>query len=121
MGKPEAYVETYLRDRCREEGYLCYKFVSPGNNGVPDRIIIGHGEIFFVETKAAGKKPRQEQLIRMKEMQEHDAECWVIDTREGVDELLASRKVAKSKRPNPQKMKPKTTCQCVGMLVPIKR
>lgn len=53
------------------EGYLCkqvkivlhgiaFKFVSPGFNGVPDRIVlVPMGRIYFVETKAPGKKLRK--------------------------------------------------------------
>lgn len=118
MGKPEAYVETYLRDSCREEGYLCMKFVSPANAGVPDRIIIGNGEVFFVETKARGQKPRPSQVAMIKTMQEHGAEVWVIDSREGVDELLANRKRKKKKKPPSLQREP--TVKCVGTLVNIK-
>ena len=37
-----------------------FKFVSPGQNGVPDRIVlVPMGRIYFVETKAPGKKLRK--------------------------------------------------------------
>lgn len=87
MGKPEAYVENYLRDKGKEYGFLCWKFVSPANAGVPDRVIIGHGVIMFVEVKAPGQKARQLQLAVHKQMREHGADVRVIDTREGVDAL----------------------------------
>lgn len=121
MGKPEAYVENYLRDRCREDGYMCMKFVSPGNAGVPDRIIIGHGEVFFVETKAKGQKPRQQQVSMIEQMRANGAEVHVIDTREGVDELLASRKLPNGQRKKPEELKKKPpVCRCVGRLEMIK-
>lgn len=63
MPKKEAEkdVEKYLCKRVKED--LCglaLKFVSPGFNGVPDRIILLPGaRIYFVETKAPGKKLRK--------------------------------------------------------------
>ena len=36
----ESYIESYLVRKVKEHGGLCYKFVSPGNPGVPDRLII---------------------------------------------------------------------------------
>lgn len=35
----EKEIESYLRDRIRRIGGKAYKFVSPGNNGVPDRLV----------------------------------------------------------------------------------
>ncbi len=46
-----------------KSGALCLKFVSPGFNGVPDRIILLPGaKVVFVETKKLGKKERIRQL-----------------------------------------------------------
>ena len=48
----EADIEKNLRLRLQKAGCLFYKFVSPGNNGVPDRIaILPGGKIYFVELK----------------------------------------------------------------------
>ena len=53
----EKTVEKELCDRVKND--LCgwaLKFVSPGQNGVPDRIVlVPYGRIYFVETKAPGK------------------------------------------------------------------
>ena len=52
----EKDVEAYLRDQVKGKGGKAYKFVSPGNDGVPDRMICMPGErVFFVELKAPGK------------------------------------------------------------------
>jgi hypothetical protein len=57
----ESEVEKKLCKRVKEELHgRAFKFVSPGQNGVPDRIIlIPMGRIYFVETKAPGKKLRR--------------------------------------------------------------
>jgi hypothetical protein len=55
----EAKLELALRVWAIKQGGLCLKFVSPGHNGVPDRIIImPGGKVSFVELKAPGCKPR---------------------------------------------------------------
>jgi len=38
---PESKIEAYLREQCARRGWAAMKWVSPGNAGVPDRIIIG--------------------------------------------------------------------------------
>lgn len=88
MGKPENAVESYLRTQSERLGYLCWKFVSPAKNGVPDRLLIGHGQTFFVETKAPGKTTRSQQKATHKVMIEHGAEVYVADTRKKIDKLL---------------------------------
>lgn len=57
----EKEVEKHLCKKVKEELHgLALKFVSPGFNGVPDRIILlPMGRIYFVETKAPGKKLRK--------------------------------------------------------------
>lgn len=88
MGQ-ESIVETHLRKQAKEHGYLCYKFTSPGNNGVPDRILIGHGKVLFIETKAPKKVPRKLQERVHEKMRDHGANVLVIDTKEKVDDLFA--------------------------------
>ncbi|MDD5852598.1 MAG: VRR-NUC domain-containing protein [Lachnospiraceae bacterium] len=51
----ERDIEGYMRLKLKQQGALFLKWVSPGNNGVPDRIaIFPSGEIWFVELKADG-------------------------------------------------------------------
>lgn len=48
----EKDIEKYLGERVKKLGGLYYKFVSPGNDGVPDRLIVWpNGEVDFVELK----------------------------------------------------------------------
>lgn len=84
----ECAVEQYLRTQCSKRGFLCLKFISPSNDGVPDRTIIGHGHTFFVETKAPGGEPRKLQKSVIRRMRQHGALVYVIDSKNGVDELL---------------------------------
>lgn len=40
MERTEKDVEQYLCKRVKEMGGKAYKFVSPGNAGVPDRLVV---------------------------------------------------------------------------------
>lgn len=48
----EQEIEQKLRQAVKEMGGRAYKFISPGNIGVPDRIVIMPGrQVIFVELK----------------------------------------------------------------------
>lgn len=52
----EKATEKYLRDEIRKIGGRAYKFVSPGNTGVPDRLVcLPGGKVVFIELKSEGK------------------------------------------------------------------
>ena len=52
MVERERDVEKTLKREVKNLGGMTYKFVSPGNDGVPDRIIIWpDGHVGFVELK----------------------------------------------------------------------
>ena len=54
----ESTVERHLREEAKKRKGTALKFVSPGMNGVPDRIVLmPDGKMAFVELKAPGKKP----------------------------------------------------------------
>lgn len=79
----EDEIERYFKKRCMIElrGH-CLKFVSPGNDGVPDRIILVPGGIVaFAELKAPGKKPRPSQKHWLKSLDRMGFLTYVIDTK----------------------------------------
>jgi hypothetical protein len=87
----ETVIEAYLRDRVKALGGKAYKFISPGNNGVPDRLVVIPGlPDFFVETKASGRKStplqltEQARLIRMGRTVYSE-----VDSKAKVDAVLA--------------------------------
>lgn len=85
MGKAENYVESYLIDQAKKHNYLCFKFVSPGIDGVPDRILIGDGNVIFVECKSKTGKLSKQQEKRIREMKQAGATVQVWNTREKID------------------------------------
>jgi hypothetical protein len=86
--KPEGEIENYILKQSEKNNVLCYKFVSPGNKGVPDRILIGNGKTVFVELKAPGEKPRELQKYVIKKMKKAGADVRVADTKRDVDIIL---------------------------------
>jgi hypothetical protein len=67
----EAKVEREFKNGIRELGGKCYKFVSPGNAGMPDRLVTFKPSIlFFVELKAPGEELRPLQKLRKKELED---------------------------------------------------
>lgn len=68
----EKDIEEWLNKQIEKIGGLAFKFVSPGNPGVPDRIyILPDGLVWFVELKqqtgrvAGIQKWQRERLVRM--------------------------------------------------------
>ena len=48
----EKDIEDWLSDQIKALGGISYKFISPGEPGVPDRIyILPNGQVWFVELK----------------------------------------------------------------------
>ena len=86
----EKDVELYLRRKVESLGGLCLKWVSPGNSGVPDRIILmPAGRIAFVELNRpkGGRVGRLQDYWRML-LDSLGFEAHVIDSRTGVDWLI---------------------------------
>ena len=66
----ESQIEAKLVRMVREHGGLCYKFVSPNNPGVPDRIIITpDGRTVYVELKTEVGRLANIQQWQISEMQ----------------------------------------------------
>lgn len=85
----ESTIEAYLRDRVKELGGKAYKFVSPGNSGVPDRLVcLPGGRVVFVELKAPGKKPTALQLLQHEKLRALGFLVFVVDSKTGVDEFI---------------------------------
>ena len=89
MIESEKVLERKLCKRVKELGGHAYKFVSPNQRGVPDRLcVLPHGITVFVELKTTGKKPTKLQVLCMDELKTLGQECVVVDSGEALDELI---------------------------------
>lgn len=84
----EHHIEAQLKKAVEASGGLCWKLVSPGTTGVPDRICLKTGRVVFVEVKAPGKKPRPIQRRRMNQLQAQGFTVLVVDSIDGIKEVL---------------------------------
>ena len=92
----EKEIEKKLIDGIRKLGGRAYKFVSPGNNGVPDRIIIlPGGRIIFVELKTMIGRLSKLQKMQITMLSRLGCDVRVLYGEDGVraflEELIAEK------------------------------
>lgn len=90
----EKHLENELKKSVENLGGICWKLVSPGVAGVPDRICLKAGRVIFVELKAPGKKPRPIQNRRIKQLQGQGFQVFVIDSVDGIAEVTNALQAA---------------------------
>lgn len=86
--EPERNVEKRCTTRAKSAGYLAWKFTVLNVVGVPDRIFLGHGRVFFVEFKKLNKTARLKQRLVINKMRAHGVEVYVVDNVEAFDKIL---------------------------------
>lgn len=85
----EKQIESKLVIEVKKIGGIAPKLVSPGFDGMPDRLVLlPDGHIAFVELKAPGKKPRLLQLARHRLLRSLGFRVYVIDDAEQIGGLL---------------------------------
>ena len=85
----EKQIERKLMAAVRQRGGMCPKWVSPGLDGVPDRVILfPGGRAAFAETKAPGKKLRPLQSKRKVQLESLGFQVFVIDAPEQIEGVL---------------------------------
>jgi hypothetical protein len=85
----EKDLERKIVIKARKLGYLTYKFVSPSNRGVPDRIFISeNGKLFFVEFKSKKGKLSELQKLKISELRTRKQSVFVVNNEELAMEIL---------------------------------
>lgn len=86
----EKYIEKKLVIEVKKLGGICPKFISPGFDGVPDRLVLlPNGRIAFVELKAKGKKLRPLQVRRKGQLEQLGCLVYCIDDVEQIGVILS--------------------------------
>ena len=85
----EKIIEEKLVKAIRLMGGLAPKFVSPGFDGVPDRLILlPNGRMAFAELKAPGKQLRPLQKRRKRQLEALGFRVFVIDNTDQIGGVL---------------------------------
>ncbi len=88
MGK-EKSIEQKLVRATKGRGGICPKLVSPGFDGMPDRLVLlPYGRMGFVEVKAPGEKPRPLQTARHHLLTRLGFKVYVLDAPEQIGGIL---------------------------------
>ena len=85
----ESEIERKLVHEVRQMGGMAYKFVSPGNTGVPDRIVVmPGGVIIFVELKAEAGRLTNGQKRQISKLRGLGMKVVVIRGMVGLEDFL---------------------------------
>jgi hypothetical protein len=85
----EKTVEKKLVQAVKARGGICPKWVSPGFDGVPDRLVFLPGRHFgMVEVKAPGEKSRALQVSRHRLFGRLGFRVYVLDGVEQIEKIL---------------------------------
>ena len=85
----EKETERKLVRAVKRVGGICPKFVSPGMDGMPDRmILLPGGKVGFVEVKAPGRKTRILQVRRHRQLRNLGFPVFILDDPEQIPSIL---------------------------------
>jgi len=85
----ESVIERKLVTEVKKRGGLAVKFVSPGLDGVPDRLVLfPGGKMAFVELKAPGKTMRPIQEKRARQLTALGFRVYCVDNKEMIGGVL---------------------------------
>ena len=85
----EKIVEQHLVKAVKSSGGIAPKLVSPGFDGMPDRLVLlPGGKIGFVEVRAPGKEPRPLQVARHGLLRRLGFKVYILDDLEQIGGIL---------------------------------
>ena len=85
----EKTIERKLVEAVKSRGGICPKWVAPGFDGVPDRLVFLPNRKFgLVEVKTPGEKPRALQLSRHRLLDKLGFHTYILDDVEQIGGIL---------------------------------
>lgn len=75
----ESKIEKEVTKYAKVLGWLSYKFVSPNQKGIPDRLYLRDSVLIFVEFKQEGKEPTKLQAKCIKSIRNQGFNVIIID------------------------------------------
>ena len=87
----ERDLEGYFARQCKKKGLMTLKLNVRFSRGWPDRIVVlKDGKVMWVELKRPGAKLSPLQIKVHFELNKWHQEVYVIDSKEGIDHVLAT-------------------------------
>lgn len=87
----ESDIERHLVRRVKDAGGKAYKFVSPTNRGVADRLVVlPGGRVWFIEVKKIGGRLSPLQRFFAEEIKVLGCNYAIVWTKEDVDAFIAA-------------------------------
>lgn len=85
----EKHIEQKLAKAVKHMGGIAMKFVSPGFDGMPDRLVLlPGGRMGFVEVKTPGKAPRPLQAARHRLLRKLGFKTFVLDDEKQIQTII---------------------------------
>jgi hypothetical protein len=101
----EKLIEQRLVKAVKALNGMCPKLVSPGTDGMPDRLVLlPDGKLSFVEVKAPGKKPRPLQARRHEQLRQLGFLVAVLDDPDQIPGIL--EETQREKKPDAEEVMP---------------
>ena len=75
----EKEIEKKVCEYAKSKGVLCYKFTSPNQRSVPDRIFHFKGHTWYIEFKRLGQEPTAAQSIEIARIRAQGISVTVVD------------------------------------------
>lgn len=85
----ERDIEAWIRRRVEKMGGVFWKFTSPGNDGVPDRVaMFPDGRCVFVELKTATGRLTMVQKYQIEQLRRLQQQVAVVYGEDGAKEFI---------------------------------
>jgi hypothetical protein len=90
----EAELEAWCRQRAVKEGGYLLKWISPGNKGVPDRILFMPHYSAYIEFKSESGKLDPLQQVWQNRLDELGHNVFVVRTKKEFEDILLEAELA---------------------------
>ena len=88
--KTEAHLQAYLFRRAREHVIYCRKMEARGRVGFPDILMVRDSRVVFIELKSPLGTGRLSAMQKreIRRLRDAGAQVYVVDSKEGVDNVF---------------------------------
>ena len=93
MATHETELEKSFNRIAKEHGWLPFKFVSPGNRAVPDRLYFRAGVTVLLEWKLPGKTPTAHQWHWLDQFRRQGFQAEYVDSHDIASDIIQGRVV----------------------------